>query len=201
MPRHRLLDVPNDITVHHSWCLNELKCRSYVTAFFFAAHSLYNLLTCGKQYLNKLQLMILKRTQVVHLFIAIVSSLKTMLWNWKKPVKGILESHNIPSVHALLHEQMASRKGLTYSSWFFFLSFGLCSTLMLWRVRVSDQHCSQMPPWFGLFTFSVDVSCQWRINFAVTNQWLLCPFLPSTQDILQYGRAPGAPLPVPDRGH
>lgn len=79
--------------------------------------------------------MILKRTQVVHLFIAIVSSLKNLCCETKKNLlyyendKGILESHNIPSVHALLHEQIASRKGWTYSSGFFFFHL---ACVLLW---------------------------------------------------------------------
>lgn len=80
-----LLDVPNVITVRRAWCMNELECRNYITALGFAAlwlDSLYYPLTCGKQYLNKLQ-PILKCTRVVHLIITIVSSLITMLSNKK----------------------------------------------------------------------------------------------------------------------
>lgn len=49
--------------------------------------------------------------------------------------------------------------------------------LTLQRVGVSDQHCTQKPLWFGSLMFSADVSVE--INFAVTNQWFLCLFLPS----------------------
>lgn len=110
-----LLNVPNVIMVSRAWCMNELE--SYITALGFAMlwlDILCNRLTCGEQYLNKLQPIILKSHSSGRfnhnnclIFDNYVVILKKNPSYWEKD-KGSVWSHTIFHLY-MLHEWSAIR--------------------------------------------------------------------------------------------